>query len=163
MNKDLIAKHNSKVKVEDTVIIVGDIAPFQPLSRVKEILGELNGTKILVMGNHDEFTPREYLEVGFTEVNHGMAIYFAGVGPVGIAHDPSNCLLDMKMPWINGHLHNLYKIFGNSVNVGVEVWDYFPVSDEELEPILKNVKKYGWEAMKNDPTGNIKNKGLSFY
>lgn len=161
MNEDLKKKHNEVVGVDDEIVFVGDIG-FCSKIKMREILGDLNGIKTLVRGNHDEFTAKEYLEIGFTQVVPIMSVYFEGVGPVGVAHDPSNCIMDMSMPWLNGHLHQSYKQFGNSINVGVDVWDFYPVSEEVLAPMLANIYKYGWEAMKNDPTGNIKSKGLVF-
>jgi calcineurin-like phosphoesterase family protein len=52
MNEMMIAAWNSKVTVEDTVYILGDIGFSQPSSLVS-ILNRLNGEKILIVGNHD--------------------------------------------------------------------------------------------------------------
>ena len=33
---------------------------------------------------------------------------------------------------LHGHVHNRWRIDGRQVNVGCDVWDYRPVSEEEL-------------------------------
>ena len=56
MNKDIVEKWNRKVKPTDTVYILGDMFfKFQDIQYVKDTLKKLNGTKILVKGNHDKF------------------------------------------------------------------------------------------------------------
>lgn len=52
MDKYIISKWNSVVQPEDTTYILGDIS-YHYESRTMEILNELQGTKILIKGNHD--------------------------------------------------------------------------------------------------------------
>lgn len=52
MREDMIAEWNRDVKPEDEVFILGDFA-FLPAKDAVEILKRLNGSKILVEGNHD--------------------------------------------------------------------------------------------------------------
>jgi calcineurin-like phosphoesterase family protein len=55
MNIVLIEKHNRKVKKDDTVFMLGDFMPFERrLTNVRRVLEKLNGTKHLILGNHDE-------------------------------------------------------------------------------------------------------------
>jgi len=65
MNRDLVARWNSRVGVEDTVYILGDLA----LGRLPHDLGAvLNGTKIFIRGNHDTLSNQAYKSVGFQHV-----------------------------------------------------------------------------------------------
>ena len=41
---------------------------------------------------------------------------------------------------IHGHVHDDWKIQGREINVGVDVWDYAPVSDDELLQLIKDSK-----------------------
>ena len=52
MNNAMVLEWNAKVQPEDTVYILGDVA-FMPASNAAQILRQLNGTKILIEGNHD--------------------------------------------------------------------------------------------------------------
>jgi len=53
MNQSMIREWNAKVAAEDTVYILGDVA-FAPTNKAVEILNQLNGDKILIVGNHDK-------------------------------------------------------------------------------------------------------------
>lgn len=54
MEKVIVAKWNKKVTSEDTVIIVGDFCENNP-ELANRLLDELNGKKILVVGNNDNY------------------------------------------------------------------------------------------------------------
>ena len=52
MNEEMIREWNATIDSEDTVYILGDVA-FLPAAKAVSIMHRLNGTKILVEGNHD--------------------------------------------------------------------------------------------------------------
>lgn len=52
MNEQMIKEWNEIVEPEDTVYILGDVA-FMPASKAALLVKRLNGTKILIQGNHD--------------------------------------------------------------------------------------------------------------
>lgn len=52
MNELMIEAWNSKVRPNDTVYHLGDVA-FGPPTKAADILNRLNGTIILIQGNHD--------------------------------------------------------------------------------------------------------------
>lgn len=52
MNEQMVLEWNAIVNPEDTVYILGDVA-FLPADKAVKIVNRLNGTKILVEGNHD--------------------------------------------------------------------------------------------------------------
>src|SRR6185369_5353432 len=89
----LIERWNGKADKEDEVWVMGDFA-FANLDRIKWILNELNGTKHLIVGNHDKETWSDYVRAGFASVQRYAFINIKGVGPVGLAHDPSSCIVD---------------------------------------------------------------------
>lgn len=77
----MIERWNSKVKPEDTVYHIGDVAMHT--APIKRILPRLNGKKILIVGNHDLIYPyfiktrgqkfvdrmtEEYIEAGFEQI-----------------------------------------------------------------------------------------------
>lgn len=52
MNETIVSNINSVVTEEDTLYILGDIA-FMPPARACEFLKRINGSKVIVWGNHD--------------------------------------------------------------------------------------------------------------
>lgn len=52
MNECMIQEWNAQVQPEDEVFILGDVA-FLPAVKAVNIMHRLNGTKILIEGNHD--------------------------------------------------------------------------------------------------------------
>ncbi len=69
-NEMLISRWNKEVKPTDTVYILGDLA-LGNYDAVKNVLDCLNGHKILVKGNHDNWSNIKYQDLGFTEVTSG--------------------------------------------------------------------------------------------
>ncbi len=89
---DLIERINKQVKLTDTLYILGDVGNI-------ETCRQLNGYKILLMGNHDKRNPNEYKTV-FAEV-YTNPIYISS--NIVISHHPipvSDSVLN-----IHGHLH----------------------------------------------------------
>lgn len=58
MNETMIQEWNDQVSTEDTVYILGDVA-FMPAQKAAETINRLNGTKILIEGNHDRKALRD--------------------------------------------------------------------------------------------------------
>ena len=130
MDETIINNFNAKVKQDDTVYLLGDVS-FQP----DRYIDKLNGYKILVMGNHDH---KKYNEL-YDEVYE--ACYFMKIGKYmcELNHYPYyyNNNVDFV---IHGHIHELFKVKGNNVNIGVDQWDFEPVSINELEKFLDSLK-----------------------
>lgn len=68
MDKALITNWNKVVGKSDRVFMLGDFA-LANKSRICEITEQLHGYKILIMGNHDGYNHRFYLDAGFEEVS----------------------------------------------------------------------------------------------
>jgi len=128
MDEKLIENWNQTVSEEDTVYVLGDFSDYADAKKEAEILGRLNGTKILVMGNHDTHrTPQEWREIGFAECYPMPVIYKSFFM---LSHEP--LYINSNMPYANfyGHVHAnpSYKDASKqSVCVSVERIDYTPV------------------------------------
>jgi len=139
MVRDIVKKHNSVVTEEDIVYHIGDFAFAGPdrATYVEQLVRRLNGIHILILGNHDRVAPFNLVEAGFQSVHTSLIIKEAG-HTIIMAHDPSiwNCVSNMDpLPiFLHGHIHNIWKsIRGKKmVNVGVDVWDFYPVSLEQI-------------------------------
>jgi len=147
MQAVIIKNWNSVVTEKDTVYILGDLwmSKESASSRLQKILNTLKGEKHLILGNHDDIKPFTYLKFGIKSV-HTSLVY---KGDHLLCHDPawSNLVPD---DWfvIHGHIHNLYKFCKNCLNVGVDQWNFTPVSYEQL------FKEYwAWQSFQNRQEG----------
>jgi calcineurin-like phosphoesterase family protein len=136
MRNTIINNHNSVVGKKDSVFVIGDAAMLgaSQWERLRPVINTLNGSKHLIYGNHDEFRWQRYLDVGFTTVHSALWFDEAGHHLV-MAHDPSvYCTLEPDTILLHGHIHNLYKSIPSQrvVNVGVDMWDFFPVNIDQI-------------------------------
>lgn len=156
MNEALMDNYQSVVGKNDTVLFLGDIAMGQ-IAESLPLIGKLNGRKLLIPGNHDRVHPcyfgpskvhkmerwvKEYSEY-FTilpltvEDNEWIYCHFPYAGEGGDHDDelryPEYRPEDNGKTLICGHVHDLWRTNGHQINVGVDVWDYTPVSYDQLK------------------------------
>jgi len=106
MNEAMIKEWNDMVCPEDTVYILGDVA-FLPALKAAEIMRRLNGTKILVEGNHDrKLLKDEDFRSCFAEVHKYLDINHNGTKVV-MFHYPIAEWDQMHRGAVHfyGHLH----------------------------------------------------------
>lgn len=92
----IVVKWNSIVKKRDTVWVLGDVA--WEVDSLK-VLNEMNGTKILVMGNHDTFDLPVYLK--YFKTVYGFKTYKG----YWISHAPIHPVELRGRKNIHGHVH----------------------------------------------------------
>ncbi len=134
MNRTIIERYNSVVGNTDVCYILGDFTMTANADQIEPIVRKLNGRKILVLGNHDRLRPFSYVELGFESVHTSLDLIIAGER-VTCIHDPAPaCAVGVTNRWLVGHVHGLFKFLNNSsvTNVGVDAWDFTPVSEEQL-------------------------------
>ena len=129
MNEALITNWNNIVTDEDTIYILGDFC-FGGSNRIKELIPQFNGRKIFIRGNHDT---RILSEIESLTLKHNSYRYY-------LIHDPVNAIRSMIT--FCGHVHRMFKLLNDKrgcpiINVGVDVWDYKPVSLDELNSVIK--------------------------
>ncbi|MCU1387922.1 MAG: metallophosphoesterase [Ilumatobacteraceae bacterium] len=151
MNAALIDRWNDTVEDSDEVWVLGDFA-LGAIAEMLPLAQRLRGTKVLVAGNHDrcwagwgERSHRwieTYLDAGFDEVLQGWVPITIGGRPARACHLPyegdshDDDLFVSQRPTddgtllLHGHVHDQWRVDGHQVNVGVDVWDYRPVSDD---------------------------------
>jgi calcineurin-like phosphoesterase family protein len=147
MTREIVKRYNSIVKEDDTVYHLGDFAFAGPdrSSYIEGLLRRLNGKHILILGNHERIDPFSLVGAGFQSVHTSLIIKEQGYTIV-MAHDPSiwNCISNMNpLPiFIHAHIHNVWKSITKKkmINVGVDVWDFYPVSFKEILKELELVK-----------------------
>ena len=153
MNDTIIDNWNLRVKPDDTVFVLGDVA-LGKIDETLPLVGLLNGHKLLVPGNHDrcwsghkKVRPADYVRyrnVGF-QILPNQTYYQRWQ----LCHFPTSgdSYTDDRYPeyrphiadneWlIHGHVHNMWKVLNQQINVGVDVWDFFPVSESQIRQII---------------------------
>lgn len=158
MNEALLARHNEKVQDGDTVYHLGDFS-LGP-KWVELYAPKLKGENILISGNHDRTHPihkghagltLRYLESGFRVIyTREFSTYFDGLGQTRMCHFPYvgdvqheerykelRPIRGLENILLHGHIHDRWKSRDNMINVGVDVWNWYPVSLEQLTAFKK--------------------------
>jgi calcineurin-like phosphoesterase family protein len=159
MNQGLVDRHNELVSEDDTVWFHGDVA--LSLSQL-HWASQMNGTKYLLAGNHDKCwthakkggRPQDiqpYIDAGFEKVYTSGILYNYDMGaqkvtlshlPYAGDHTETDRYIEFRPEnrgQVNlcGHVHEKWKVWGRSINVGVDVWDWYPVPEDNLIDMIK--------------------------
>ncbi len=135
MDSCLLENMWTVVKPEDTLYIVGDFA-FASTAKdddwLQIIFGQLPGAEQhLVVGNHDHAPT---LALPWTSVTHLTEVADSGKTSV-LCHYPMITWNHARKGALQifGHVHNTWTGSRNAVNVGVDVWDYMPITLPDIE------------------------------
>ena len=158
MNQELISRWNQTVSPDDTVYYLGDFS--LSVDVVGSITQLLNGRKFLIMGNHDLCHPVHkkrallagelYLRAGFESIELESRIEIAGQSVLlhhlpyltPSAPDKYSGKYDKFRPIDNGqwllcgHIHEKWREQERMINVGVDVWDFYPVAMTKIEKLI---------------------------
>lgn len=123
----LIARWNETVGDEDEVFHLGDFTAAKSAKRVSELLASLNGRKHLITGNNDPPTTVE--NKGWASVAPYQELEIDGRRII-LCHYPFRTWRDMGKGAIDlhGHSHGRLKEATRQYDVGVDVFDYRPVT-----------------------------------
>lgn len=151
MNNELVSRWNSVVSDCDTVFHMGDFS-FMGSIKTKEIISRLRGVIVLIRGNHDD-RPHRFFTSFFPHYSITMLPSVVGSvdGEVKLSHYPYkgvDCndrrdfsdrqLEDQGHYLLHGHVHCLWKKNGRMINVGVDQWNFTPVSENEILDLIRN-------------------------
>lgn len=154
MNKWIIGRSNSRVKKMDEVKHVGDFCTIgnangMPGERTKYegYLEQLNGRWTLIEGNHDPNNKTKCSSVATIDRIGGMLVFVSHYPTDSEVHDPH------LIEWVSktckfaicGHVHKSWSVkwvphlyahqpFLN-INVGIDVRNFMPISDNEIVAI----------------------------
>jgi len=127
MHRTIKHNYNELVGENDHVYIIGDVYWKRSVEELERMISGYKGHKHLILGNHDNLKPFDYIEAGFSQVATSLE-----VDEFTLNHDPVVSYLRPDKPHICGHVHNMYKRCKNVLNVGVDIWDFKPVSIERV-------------------------------
>lgn len=167
MDETLIKNWNSLVKPKDKVYVLGDFFMYYKKPKLREILNRLNGTKILIKGNHD-MTDREMENLGFSFVCRSATLMIANE-LVELSHYPykktnleilfwkalnkifpkkffkprvfHDMLTDRGRFLLHGHSHSKNRYKDRMIHVGVDAWKYKPVALHEIGNLISEIKR----------------------
>lgn len=165
-DKTLIERHNAAVKPDDHVWVLGDVA-MGKIEESLARCARMNGRKFLVCGNHDRPAMtidgnkrdrwiRRYIEEGGfdhvivpVEATDWTVDFELPSGDVGMSHYPYSGdsqeteryadprPVDHGRWLLHGHVHHSWRANERMINVGVDVWDYAPVSAATVVEIIQ--------------------------
>lgn len=135
MDNILIKRWNERVKKDDLVYFLGDFC-FKRSEEAKDAPNgdvfnyyrkQLNGEIIFVKGNHDKNNGNR------TKI-HNLVINHAGQN-IFMCHNPEHIIGNYQIN-LHGHIHQKgkYQIIDNKIkiNVGVDVWKFYPITLDEI-------------------------------
>lgn len=136
MDATMIKNLWAKVSPDDDLWIVGDFA-FGPKSKdssyLAEVFGQLpGGRKHLIVGNHDR---ERTLTLPWDSISHLAEVRDGTKNQAHtLCHYPMITWNHARREALQlfGHVHDNWKGSRNSVNVGVDVWDFMPVRFEDI-------------------------------
>jgi calcineurin-like phosphoesterase family protein len=140
MNETLIKNWNDIVNKDDVVYHLGDFCFKGTRGIAKELEDSLNGTIVHIKGNHDSNN-------GVKTILSKAILEFGGK-VVLAQHKPPH--ISKEIPeWVDfvlcGHVHDNWKSTEIDeipiINVGVDVWDYKPVSVNSLLKYYNKIKR----------------------
>lgn len=142
MDETMIANWNKVVTNNDLVYHLGDFAMGSNMKkRVTAIRERLNGSIVIVLGNHDR-SANFYKTCGFQDAARSWEHYATNGAYVKLRHHPPEQPLieDVYSPetrikydyLLVGHVHEKWRNRGKIINVGVDVQNFTPKTLEEL-------------------------------
>jgi len=157
MHKALIGNWNSLVSKEDTVYFLGDFCFVYERSgsgkrrSVLQWKEQLNGKIIMIQGNHDHKVTRKHFRPDcHVELERQIGKYNCILAHRPLYPDASipkrdiTNYYDTKARYekydfiISGHIHEQRLWTGRSLNVGVDMHDFKPLSEAKVLSLLEN-------------------------
>ena len=129
MDAEMLTRWNATVGLRDTVWHLGDFALRLPPTAAATLLDRLHGEKHLIVGNND---PKEPLS-GWTSVQAYAELEEADTKLV-LCHYPFRTWNNIARGAVNlhGHSHGRLQPLRRQIDVGVDVWDFRPVTLRDI-------------------------------
>lgn len=150
MHAVLVANWNRVVGKNDFGFILGDLA-FKP-EWANRILRELNGSKYLIIGNHDNFIGKADFDAGILAGIADIATLSIDGFHIVLCHYPMEIWdrCHYGSIHLHGHIHKddknaLLRTIPNRYNVAAPLHGYTPISLRQL------MTRYGYDAEARGP------------
>lgn len=140
MQEALISRWNEKVKPEDTVYFLGDFAMGPKPAACSAIAERLNGTKHLILGNHDYSKVLDAIRPHFASVNNLIEVTVEEQ-LITLCHFPMYRWNKAQFgSWmLHGHSHGQlkYSYDAKICDVSMDAWNWYPVTLAEIRPKME--------------------------
>lgn len=139
MDETMIRNWNARVRPDDLVFHLGDFAFGCDYQHAVHCYRRLNGIIQFVLGNHDKHL-RTMNDNGIlrTPLEHYLEESIEGHRIVLFHYGLRTWHHDLRGTWhLYGHSHNGLPPLGKSVDIGVDRWDFAPVSMEQLRRFME--------------------------
>jgi calcineurin-like phosphoesterase family protein len=152
MNRALVHNYNRHIGPDDTVVWLGDCFFKGDKDLYRNILAELAGMKILIVGNHDG-TDAQMAALGFHLTMREGVMNIAGK-PCRLNHfpygadekyekpDKFKALRPKRRPGeilLHGHTHSHKRVRGREINLSCDAWSYSPAPYAEVESLVRSI------------------------
>ena len=143
-DQTMLDNWNALVAPGDQVFVVGDFAHKSDNERARRIFHKLRGAKHLVGGNHDGEFVRTQLP--WSTVSDRVKLTVGGQKIV-LDHYPMRSWEGVRAGAIQlyGHVHNRLDVWPNSCDVGVDAWNFRPVTLDDIRPRLAEAYEHQME------------------
>ena len=150
MHSKIIDNFRNKVNGYGEIFILGDLmgknSKHLTKSDIMQLLEQMginnpNTQFQLILGNNDTFGVQDYIDMGFVSVKEKDNIQLGKLKTM-LVHDPS-MVQQVNTLALCGHVHTLFDCVCNvqrntlAINMGVEVRNYTPVSEDEVISLIK--------------------------
>lgn len=163
MNDKMVENWNSIVGQDDLVYHLGDYC-FGSEEKIREINSRLNGHIILVSGNHDQKILKDRRFENADMRKNKISERFQKIVPFleTKVEDTTITMCHFALQvWnkshhgrisIHGHSHGTLPGNSQQLDVGVDCWDYKPITLEQIRARLKTLPKYKFPDYHNEKT-----------
>ncbi|MBV8915765.1 MAG: metallophosphoesterase [Acetobacteraceae bacterium] len=136
MDAAMVHRWNAVVGAQDEVWHLGDFALRRSAQDMAVLLDRLHGQKHLLTGNNDG--PTTTALPGWASVQPYAELELDGIGLV-LCHYPFRTWRNMGRGWLNlhGHSHGRLAPMARQADVGVDAWDFQPVTLEQVRVRLR--------------------------
>ena len=137
-SEHIFKNHQKTVSKKDIIYFLGDMGDKDFIT---EYIPKMNGTKVLILGNHDKYSKAFYKE-------HFDYVYdkpFWLTKRILLSHYPQP-VEDGKIN-IHGHTHDITLRLANYFNVSLDVIDYTPVNIKKFKDYIGTIQKPNYRFM----------------
>lgn len=135
MNEALVENWNKVVQPSDTIFHLGDVTFGHNIGMISALISRLNGEINLVPGNHDKIIKKNNFPNIKIVREHGEVMFWHEGYLLRLWHYPTYEFKNANEMEIYLHGHSHGKVLGNQhrIDVGVDCWNYHPISFEMIK------------------------------
>lgn len=130
MNQVLEELWNDNIAEEDEVWHLGDFGFWaKDQFGLTSLFNRLHGRKHLIWGSHDhgmDNLPWASVTKGYTHLDEAILVHDGG-GFLRTMRQKGVEYWGIEVPILCGHVHQIWQVQGNMLNVGVDVWHFRPI------------------------------------